>query len=51
MGEEADSIEEAVAARKERLRALRAAQELSSAPDDDASDHENENQNGDDDAG
>lgn len=34
MGEE-DDIEQAVAARRERLRALRAAQELLNAPEDD----------------
>lgn len=50
MGEEDDSIEQAVAARRERLRALRAAQELLNAPSEDSaaqadgkSDGENEN--------
>ncbi|OWM62694.1 coiled-coil domain-containing protein 12 [Punica granatum] len=36
MGEEDDSIEQAVAARRERLRALKAAQELLTAPEDDS---------------
>lgn len=36
MGEEDDSIEQAVAARRERLRALKAAQELLSVPEDDS---------------
>lgn len=36
MGEEDDSIEQAVAARRERLRALKAAQELLSAAEDDS---------------
>lgn len=34
MGEEEESIEQAAAVRRERLRALKAAQELLSAPED-----------------
>ncbi|KAK3415089.1 hypothetical protein EUGRSUZ_H00657 [Eucalyptus grandis] len=56
MGEEDDSIEQAVAARRERLRALRAAQELLNAPSEDSaaqadgkSDGENENDENDED--
>lgn len=35
-GQEVESIDSAVAARKERLKTLRAAQELLNTPDDDA---------------
>lgn len=48
MGSEEDSIEQSVASRRERLLALRAAQELSSAPEpkdnDDAEEEEDQQQ-------
>ncbi|KAK7269020.1 hypothetical protein RIF29_21735 [Crotalaria pallida] len=52
MGNEEDSIEEAVASRRERLRALRAAQQLSTAPphsQPDPDNPSNDNKNNDDD--
>lgn len=46
MGSEDDSIEQAVASRRERLLALRAAQELSNASEpEDPSSHPNDNDN------
>ncbi|XP_059455596.1 uncharacterized protein LOC132185821 [Corylus avellana] len=42
MGAEEDSIEQAAAARRERLRALKAAQELLNTPDEGAAQHERE---------
>lgn len=46
MASEEDTIEQAAAARRERLRALKAAQELLSAPDDGSAQTDNENENG-----
>lgn len=50
MGSEDESIEQAVASRRERLLALRAAQELSNAPEaeTEAEPEANDNNNGDD---
>ncbi|TQD94205.1 hypothetical protein C1H46_020157 [Malus baccata] len=46
MAAEEDSIEQAVAARQERLRALKAAQELLNTPDEDSAQvHDNTNEN------
>lgn len=42
MGDEEDSIEQAAATRRERLRALKAAQELLNTPDEGAGQHERE---------
>lgn len=42
MGPEEDSIEQAAAARRERLRALKAAQELLNTPDEDSAQVERE---------
>lgn len=46
MGAEDDSIEQAVAARRERLRALRAAQELLNAPSEDSAAQANDKLDG-----
>ena len=42
MGAEEDAIEQAAAARRERLRALKAAQELLNTPDEGGAQHEHE---------
>lgn len=46
MGAEDESIEQAVAARRERLRALRAAQELLNAPGEDSAAQANDKLDG-----
>ncbi|KAK4283294.1 hypothetical protein QN277_000259 [Acacia crassicarpa] len=47
MGDEDDSIEQAAASRRERLRALKAAQEFLNTPDEDAAQADDDKTNGD----